>query len=316
MLIKTSNIIMKSIFLFLLVFFVVHAANSQNSKCHNIYVWDIVDENNQKNNYTKDLTNAVEEAFVNLGECQVLQRRNIGSLQSQLENEKNIQSVRDLKSNTINSLSTNGAELVVFGTLTTIGKKEFELQLRIENLSTTKIVRMKSIDLEINDLVDNPRKRRAVAELVEDLIIKQGGSKLEDPPVTPGYKVKNCLNGYEIKITSCIGNIGEQTATISFEFKHNRPHQNLSIHSYKSTAYGNKEEFKSKFATLGNDKGASPRSIIPTDITITGSITLMNVLPSNKKIDKALISLNSYNKDGGGDRQNCQLEISNLTIQW
>ena len=283
MLIKSLNIIMKSIFSFLLVFFVVNAANSQNAKCHNIYVWDIVDENNQKNNYTKDLTNAVEEAFVNLSECQVLQRRNIGTLQAQLENEKNIQSVRDLKSSTINSLSTNGAELVVFGTLTTIGKKEFELQLRIENLSTTRIVRMKSIDLEINDLVDNPRKRRAVTELVEDLIIKQGDSKSVDPPAQPGYKVKNCLTGYEKKITSCVGNIGAQTATISFEFKHNRPHQNLWIGASQSTAYGSKEEFKSKLATLGNSKGMGPRSIIPTDIAITGSITFINVLPSNKK---------------------------------
>ncbi len=307
---------MKSVFPFFLFLFVINAINSQNPRCHNIYIWDIVDENNQKNNYTKDLTNAVEEAFVNLNECQVLQRRNIGTLQSQLENEQNIQSVRDMKSNIINNLSTNGAELVVFGTLTTIGKKEFELQLRIENLSTTKIVRMKSVDLEINDLVDNPRKRRAVMELVEDLIIKQGDSRTVDSPVQPGYKVKNCLNGYEIKITSCVGNIGAQTATISFEFKHNRPHQNLWINTTLSTAYGSKEEFKSNLAALGNSKSRSPRSIIPTDIAITGSITFINVLPSNKKIDKALISLTSSNKDGGRDKQKCELEISNISIQW
>lgn len=306
---------MKSILFFLLISFVVNFTNAQNSKCHNIYIWDIVDENNQKNNYTKDLTNAVEEAFVNLGECQVLQRRNIGTLQSQLENEKNIQSVRDLKSNIINSLSTNGAELVVFGTLTTIGKKEFELQLRIENLASTKIIRMKSIDLEINDLVDNQRKKRAIVELVEDLIIKQGDPKQVES-VPTGYKIKNCLNGYEIKITSCTGNIGEQTVTISFEFKHNRPHQNLWIMASRSKAYGSKEEFKSKLATLGNSKGTSPRSVIPTDIAITGSIKFINVLPSNKKIDKALIGLSSSNKDGNGDKQNCELEISNIPIQW
>ena len=181
---------MKSVFPFLLILFVVNSANAQNPRCHNVYVWDIVDENNQKNNYTKDLTNAVEEAFVNLSECEVLQRRNIGTLQSQLENEKNIQSVRDMKSNIINNLSTKGAELVVFGTLTTIGKKEFELQLRIENIATTKIIRMKSVDLEINDLVDNPRKRKMIVELVEDLIIKQGDTRSVETPVLPGFKVK------------------------------------------------------------------------------------------------------------------------------
>lgn len=306
---------MKAITSLVLILVSLTSANSQNARCNNIYVWDIVDENNQKNNYTKDLTNAVEEAFVNLSECQVLQRRKIGTLQSQLENEKNVQSVRDMKSNIVNNLSTNGAELVVFGTLTTIGKKEFELQLRIENLRTTKIIRMKSVDLEINDLVDNPRKRKAVVELVEDLIIKQGDSKI-DPPISVGYKIKNCLKGYEIKVTSCVGNIGEQTVTVSFEFRHNRPHQYLSLGTTRSMAYGSKEEFKSKFATLGNAKGLSPDSVIPTEISITGSIRFINVLASNKNIDKVLISLASRNKDGGGDKQSCELEISNLAIQW
>lgn len=307
---------MKAFFSFIISLIFISTIVGQNPKCHNIYIWDIVDESNQKNTYTKDLTNAVEEALVNLNECQVLQRRKFPTLQAQVTNESSIQSVRDMKSNIVNSLSTEGAELVVFGTLTTIGKKEFELQLRIENLKTTKIVRMKSVDLEINDLVDNSRKKRAIVELVEDLIIKQGASNSLPPPVAPGFKIKNCLNGYEIKITSCVGNIGEQTATITFEFKHGLPHQYLSLATSRSLAYGSKEEFKSKFATLGNAKGLSPDSVIPTEISITGSIKFINVLPSNKKIDKALIYFASRNKDGGGNPQKCELEISNLAIQW
>lgn len=199
---------MKSFFSLILLVLSVSSTFSQNSKCRNIYIWEFADDNNQKNNYTKDLTNAVEEALVNLEECQVLQRRKIGSLQAQVENESSIQSVRDIKSNIVQNLSTQGAELVVFGVLNTLSKKEFELQLRIENLKTTKILRMKSIDLLITDLVDNSKKRKLVNQVVHELIGKKYTVDAEEtdekPEDTP--KESNLIYEHEnfvFELVSC-----------------------------------------------------------------------------------------------------------------
>lgn len=159
---------MGKIFMFCLLF--CASLNAQSSRCHNIYVWEFTDQDDQKNSFTKDLTNAVEEALVNLSECTVLQRRKFASLQAQVQNETNIQSVRDIKTLLANNLTTNGAELVLFGTVNIISRKEYELQLRIESLRSTKIIRMKSIDIQITDLVDNTLKKALVEEVVRSLI--------------------------------------------------------------------------------------------------------------------------------------------------
>jgi hypothetical protein len=138
---------MKSLIIFCLLVSV--SLGAQNSKCQNIYVWEFIDQDNQKNNLTRDLTNSVEEALVNIGECSVLQRRKFGSLQAQLQNESNVQSVRDMKSNIINNLSTNGAELVLFGNIDSVDIGKYKLKLTIEDIKTTKILRMKSVDFRI-----------------------------------------------------------------------------------------------------------------------------------------------------------------------
>lgn len=162
---------MKGLFVICLLFSI--SLGAQNPNCQNIYVWEVYDQDNKKNNFTRSLTNSVEEALVNIGECSVLQRRRFGSLQAQLENESNVQSVREMKSNIIDSLSTYGAELVLFGNLYMISSKEYELQLRVENLKTSRILRMKSTEFDINDLSDNSTKDLIAEKLVYDLLGKQ-----------------------------------------------------------------------------------------------------------------------------------------------
>jgi hypothetical protein len=191
------NQFMKVFFSMMLWLTCVNAMYAQNSKCQKIYIWEFTDESNQVTTFTQDLTNAVEEAFVNMDECLVLQRRKIGIHQAQLKNESSVQSIRDMKSNIVQNLSTNGAELVVFGVLNMLSKKEYELQLRIESLQTTKIIRMKSTDLLITDLVDNSLKKKIVNKLVHEMIgVKygentEGGTSLDRPKKEEPKPVKN-----------------------------------------------------------------------------------------------------------------------------
>lgn len=310
---------MKISLLLLALLAVPYVSCSQSSRCQNVYIWDFVDENNQKTPYTKDLTNAVEEALVNIAECNILQRRNFASLHQQLSNEANVQSVRDIKTSTIQSLSTKGAEMVIFGTLNMISRKEYELQLRIENIKSTKIVRMKSADLDINDLVDSKRKKILIDKLVRDLI----GSRISESSVASSasknsYKIKNCLAGYEFELVSCLGDKGKQTVTITLGIKHNLPNQDIDLYVKNSKGYGSGQEFDTEKVTIGNQSNStySVTNAIPTGISMKISATFRNILPDTKSLDKAILILKSENKNGGKGRQNCELEIDNIPIQW
>jgi len=132
------------------------------------------------------------------------------------------------------------------------------------------------------------------------------------PSSIPKGKIKNCLDGYEIKILNCKGNKGAQTVTIEFEFKHKLPHQTLTLFGSGTKAYGSSQEFAASKLLLGK----SSRAVLPTDTPLNGTITFINVLPSNTSLKKVMVKIHSQNKDGGKGDQTCELEIDNINIDW
>lgn len=299
-------------------------ATAQDFKCQDLYVWEFQDQDNMRNSFTKDLTNAVEEAFVNVKGCSVLQRRQFATLQSQVLNEVNIQSVREIKlSNNINkNLTTNGAKLVVFGVLTTISRKEYELRIRIEDLKTTKIVKLKSIDLDVNDLVDNNRKKIAIGKIVIDLIGQVSAENKPSVDETKGEKaIRMCLRGYSAVFKSCQGDAAAQTVTMIFTLKHELPNQAFESTQFGVKAYGDNSVFSMNYMAIGDravgnqNTGYTLTNSIPTDVPLTFTVTIGNILPRVKMFSKVIIPLYSRNENGGGV-QGCSWEMINMPIQW
>lgn len=113
-------------------------------RCKNIYVWDFLDQNKDKNRTTNDLTEAVEEALTNIDECFVLQRRNLATVVNQAAMEKGVNSVKEMRNEITHALSGKGARLVLFGNVDMSARDACEVRLRIEDLGTSRIVSSKS----------------------------------------------------------------------------------------------------------------------------------------------------------------------------
>ena len=143
-------------------------AYAQNTKCQNIYVWGFIDQDNQKNKITKDFTSAIEEAL-SINKCILLQRSKFASLQAQFENEKSILSVRDMKSVLKDSLSIIQAERVVFGEVDW-SQSNVRLKIRIEDLNTTRVECIKSVEFAITDTYNKLKVDSIAKNLVTDLI--------------------------------------------------------------------------------------------------------------------------------------------------
>jgi hypothetical protein len=314
---------MKKLLLIIPFLSFISSLMAQDIRCQNIFVWNFSDENNIKNEYTKSLTDAVEEAMVNVSNCTVLQRRNFGTLEARVVDESNVQSVRDMKENIMKSLSTSGAEQVLFGVLTRLGQKEYELQLRIENLKTTRIVRMKSEDLDIEDLVDNSKKKEIVLKLVNELLGKPYGqvSLPREPALNP--LIKNVDNGIDFFITDCIGDQANQTVTIYFTFANPRkPHQNITIDNgiYLAAPFAfakTGDQFRCSSVTLAGEKNRyEVKRELPTNLRINGSVTFSNVLPQTESLELAKINVVTSDYDGEGNQKKGSIEIRNLKINW
>lgn len=329
------NIIMKKLIFFLFSIAIVIVAHAQKGKiCNNIYVWEFSDGGDQRNVYTSDLTNITEEILVKTRSCnKVLQRRKYGSLKRQIESERQISSMENIKKSTKDTLKLIGADMVLFGTLTALGRKEYELRLSMESLVSTNIIDVETeiftiVDLHTDELKEEKIKKMIYSMLQLEYIGEAPSKKGEKKERKPWYDVftkgtgsqggvvTNCLTGYEINVVSCKGNKGAQTVTVFMEFEHAMINQNLYLRTGGSKAYGNKQIFDAKQATLGNEEGSTIYQMVPTGVTVTGSITFKNVLPTTAELEKAVIKVSSSNNDGGKNNQQCDLELSNMTIQW
>lgn len=142
------------------------------SRCRNIYVWDFLDQEKNKNRTTNDLTEAVEEALTNIDECFVLQRRNLANLINHATVEKGVNSIKEMRRELTGDLSGNGARFVLFGIIDMSARDACEVKLRIEDITTTHIVFEKSARILNSDIANIDTRNQIIYRLVCTLVGK------------------------------------------------------------------------------------------------------------------------------------------------
>lgn len=149
---------------FLLCFLLIGpVAFTQKEVCKNIYVWDFTNENGQKTQHTKMLTQEVEDALTQTS-CRVLQRRNYASLSEQIDNENAIQTIEGMSNTISNELQSIKAETVLFGKVQMDFSGNIMLAVSFQNLLTKEILKSESVMLAGEDAHNiSKRKQKIVA---------------------------------------------------------------------------------------------------------------------------------------------------------
>lgn len=164
---------------------------------------------------------------------------------------------------------------------------------------------------------ENQRLTQQVAFLKEQLNISNDNSV---------SVVNNLTSDINFKFISCVGDKSSQRVTVTYRCQsQDIPHQRIRL--YKTTSFSTEtagyDDFGKSYqvinASLGNTsiEEWSPKTILPTDVSIIGTATLSNVIASN--VD-ALKQLNLYfeteNNDGGENRKKGIVGFSNVKINW
>ncbi len=152
---RNANILL----ILVLSLFLPLAGAGQTPNCQGLVVWNFVAEDDNKP-LAQRITDEVEEILTEIPGCQVLERRKFADLSRVIENEKAIQSLSDASRNAKVALRTAEAQLVLFGTVKSdhdfIGG--IRLQLKIEELTTTRVIHSNSVILSGEQSAPRNRK--------------------------------------------------------------------------------------------------------------------------------------------------------------
>lgn len=312
-------------------------------RCNSIYVWDFTDHNKQQNRTTDDVTNAVEEALVNIAGCSILERRKIATLLNQQNAQIHLiaTSASDLKNTkAFSTLQIQKAKLVLFGKVDMSARDKYEITLSIENLLTTKIVRKKSKGINAADLLDIDKRNTIIISFVNELLgnsqannkeVKELPSAAAHPvpdssashtPINNTYPFfKDVFPGVDIKITAVKGSKDAQTVIVFFTIiNQNAPNQTFGLHIHDGYAQ-DKEGVHYPLVeimlagTKNTRKYSEPlTSILFYNGKLACSATYANVMPSVNKLGIAVVP---FIRQLNGERQlNANLNFADLIISW
>ncbi|MBL7783742.1 MAG: hypothetical protein JNM22_21075 [Saprospiraceae bacterium] len=154
------------VFLFA-TFVLSYDVSGQSNICHNIYLQDFREGNDQKTLLTSYLTDDLEEILTQCEGCIVLERKNYADIQKQIDNENQIAKIEKLSTEIETNLKTIGAEVILSGKVEVdIRTMDTYLRISFHNL-ITKEKKSKSIVLS-SDIVKNPIAR--IEALKKDVV--------------------------------------------------------------------------------------------------------------------------------------------------
>ncbi|PHN06001.1 hypothetical protein CRP01_13610 [Flavilitoribacter nigricans DSM 23189 = NBRC 102662] len=145
------------------------SAFSQKEVCKDIYVWDFTDENGQKTQHTKMLTQEVEDALTATS-CRVLQRRNYASLSEQIDNENAIQTIEGMSGTISNELQSIKAETVLFGKVQMDFSGNIMLAVSFQSLLTKEILKSESVMLAGEDAHNIGKRKQKIAAFISHCV--------------------------------------------------------------------------------------------------------------------------------------------------
>lgn len=137
-----------------------------------VYVWDFTDRMLEKNALTGEFTHEFETALSQNDRYRVLERREIGRLISQAENEKKIATITDLSSSTIDILRAQKADMVIFGEVyDDVNSGQVSVTVTFEDFTGQKKL-IKSILIPRGVINDAATRASAMGNLVSEIIAK------------------------------------------------------------------------------------------------------------------------------------------------
>jgi outer membrane protein OmpA-like peptidoglycan-associated protein len=136
-------------------------------------------------------------------------------------------------------------------------------------------------------------------------------------------KIKNLNNGIDFEVTDCKGDSKAQTVALFFTFSNPRKtNQKISVQNgfYSNPAMafddaGNQYPFKGVSLAGVNANNQIEKELV-TNLTLKGSITYSNVLPTVDGFAMVKIPVVSSNWDGGENMVNGMIEVTNIAIHW
>lgn len=304
-------------------------------KCKNIYVWDFLDQNKDKNRTTNDLTEAVEEALTNVDECFVLQRRNLATLVNQAAIEKGVNSVKEMRYEITHALSGKGARLVLFGNVDMSARDACEVRLRIEDLATSRIVTAKSTRILYSEIADIDNRNKVVKRLVYGMIGKLYSEPVVQRQTRPYVAAAvqqpkrsnftlSAKSTLDLIVGDCIGDSYNQTVTVNFTFINNGPNlefnfpEGISGPAFASDDEGNQYTYVAYSLGGQLEKGGRYNSAITkqffTGTKLRASITFSGIVPTIKKL--VVVRIPFTKVLSGQSRSFEEVAFRDLNIQW
>lgn len=144
-------------------------------------------------------------------------------------------------------------------------------------------------------------------------------------PVLLSGHSKTINNGLIFTITQCTGDRAAQTITVVYKIANpNKANQLVvvgALSQYSSAAPGfsiddNGSKLTISKVDFGGQSAAHITTELPTGISMKGSITLINALPSSTSLQYLKLPIASQNAKGGADKQTIQLEDRDIPVTW
>lgn len=136
-------------------------------------------------------------------------------------------------------------------------------------------------------------------------------------------KTRTLENDLDLMIVGCEGDSVDQSVTLFYTIANPRkPNQRVELQSYSNDpimafdAYGNQY----KLGNLNLEEGNSTdnvRSVLPTGMTVNGSVTFVNVYPLVSNFSMIKIPVKAGNSDGDNSNEKAEMVyLKNIKIKW
>ena len=192
-------------------------AQGSPDKETNVYVWDFVTRDLKKTDLTANFTHDFEEALSQYGQRQfrVLERRNLGQLIAQIDNERAAHDILDISDSSIKSLRSKQADLVIFGEVfDDVASGQVSITVTFQSFDGTKSL-IKSVLMSRGLVNDATSRREAMENMIKDLT-KRSASIWRTEVLGFIFDLKECR-------------LGDRKATCDLLVTNNREDRNLRI---------------------------------------------------------------------------------------
>lgn len=155
----------------------------QRSLCQNCYIWDFSNEDGERNQTTRLLSNDIEDLLSQYDQCTIIQRSKFAKLQEQILNEESVQSVSLGNPDISYELKLIKAQTVIFGLVGRDFQGNVSLRLSFENLKTSQ-VKSNTIFIVNNDFYDFEKRRQKLRILLNNFLgieLEENGNKTNTP---------------------------------------------------------------------------------------------------------------------------------------